>query len=1252
VDNNSSGQYDLLDQLTEEFAERCRRGERPSVKEYIDRYPHLEGDLRAILPAVVEIEQVEQGQRAAAVPAPSGADPPPARVGDYRILRELGRGGMGVVYEAEQQSLGRRVALKVLSNQALGDGTGQERFRREARSAARLHHTNIVPVFDVGQEGNTSYYAMQLIEGQGLDQVIRELRQAHDPNPRGGPPTRRSAQTQGADARRPGGMSQVAQSLLAGCFEPPSLALATPPTRPPGVAPAGDRTTDARPAAPVNGSAAPPANASTSPAALPERPKLFRAGPDRRQYFRSVARVGQQTALALAHAHARGIVHRDIKPSNLLLDASGVVWVTDFGLAKTEDHGLTRTGELPGTLRYMSPERFHGECDARADVYALGLTLYEMLGLRPAFDAGDNLRLIEQISHQEPPRPRSLDPQIPRDLETVVLRAIEKDPRRRYPSADELAEDLRLFLEDKPPRARRVGRLERLGRWCRRNPTVAAATSLAAAALLAVSVVSALWTVRAGADAKAVAEARDRAEYRLAENHLDRGLGLCDRGEIGVGLLWLVRSLQTAPASAAPVQATARAQLGGWARHVIPLKACLESPAPITAAALSPKGNAVWAATKDGGKGVLWRWDVAHPQPRGPALRLEAPVDAILWDPEGNVVVTVDRDGTVQRWDAAACASLGPPLPHKAISARWSLDGQVQVLVTAGADGNVRFWDPNTGAPRGAGIRLGSKVRAFAISPDAKTILTMDGEATRFWDAHTGTALGEPLPHRRARSDFVAAALSPDGATLLTACDRTTRRWQAATRKPLGDSRDHKATVVALAFSPDGRTFVTGGHDRTARLWDSATGEAVGQPLPHEAEVNTVAFSADGRTLLTAAPAKTLRIWEVPPERPLGRLLPHGSTVRAVAFHPAGVPALTAGYDGAVRFWDPANGKPLAGALRQPSPIMAATFSRDGRRVLTQCWGNTVWLWDAETGQQVCPPMRHPTRVNSAALSPDAGTVLTGCKDGSVRFWDVGTGAIRGPAPAHRGPVLAAAFSPDGRTAATAGNDGTALRWDVATGQPRGPVLPHGGAVLCLSFGSDGSTLLTGSADHGARLWDAAGNLLGPVMLHGNAVTAVAFSPQGRTLLLTASDDGTARLWDATTRAPLGPPLEHHDHVACAAFSPDGRSVLTGSWDRTARQWDVATGKPLGPPMTHGGFVWAVAFSPDGQSVLTGSADGTAKSWQVPRSAAGTAEHMALELEVLTGVSLDENDVVRVLAAADWQDRRRRVEEFGFSLLP
>jgi hypothetical protein len=407
-----------------------------------------------------------------------------------------------VVYEAEQVSLGRRVALKVLPRQVSSDIKTLARFRREARSAAQLHHTNIVPVFEVGKDGEVSFYAMQFIQGQGLDLVLDELRRLKErAQPTGqarGPAQPHLPIPSGMTAAAPSRslhVSRMALSLLTGRFAPE-----TPgdPGESESTIAAGQATallidrsdpakTDAPPASDNSTAAVSP---PPSTVILPGGSPLSAVESGRRPFFRSVAHIGRQASAGLAYAHLRGIVHRDIKPSNLLLDTQGVVWITDFGLAKASDDGLTQTGDILGTVRYMAPERFRGEGDGRADVYALGLTLYELLTLKPAFDSSDRLKLIEQIKAEDPPRPRALDSRVPRDLETIVLKAIAKDPQGRYPSADALGEDLRRFLANEPIRARRVGPLERAWIWARRRP--------ATAALLRVSAVAALALVGAG----------------------------------------------------------------------------------------------------------------------------------------------------------------------------------------------------------------------------------------------------------------------------------------------------------------------------------------------------------------------------------------------------------------------------------------------------------------------------------------------------------------------------------------------------------------------------------------------------------------------------------------------------------------------------------------------------------------------------------------------------------------------------------
>jgi serine/threonine protein kinase/Tfp pilus assembly protein PilF len=454
-----SAERDPIEELADSFLCRYRAGERPAAEEYIARYPELADQVRDILSALVLMEQNPPAGGRGSAPAAGQADLTGRHLGDYRIVQEIGRGGMGVVYEAVQESLGRHVALKVLP--AGMDTAGQflERFRREAKAAAGLHHTNIVPVFGVGEHQGTHFYAMEFIRGRGLDGVLEEVRQRRQ------------------------------HRAAAAVFPPPGPAKSTP----------GLPSAEATPVP----SGVPDSPRTEAPSELADLPP----GP----YFRAVAQLGVQAADGLHHAHQHGVLHRDVKPSNLLLDARGTVWITDFGLAKTTGgDDLTATGDLVGTLRYMAPERFRGEADARSDVYALGATLYELLTLRPAYADADRLRLIEHIQRADRPGPRQVEPRLPRDLETIVLKAMAPAPAERYASARALAEDLERFHRGEPIRARRSSWWEHTRKWAQRRPAVAALLgALAATVLTSLVGLTYLWLQ--------ARQERQRAEQHLAQ---------------------------------------------------------------------------------------------------------------------------------------------------------------------------------------------------------------------------------------------------------------------------------------------------------------------------------------------------------------------------------------------------------------------------------------------------------------------------------------------------------------------------------------------------------------------------------------------------------------------------------------------------------------------------------------------------------------------------------------------------------------
>ncbi len=426
-------------------------GKRPSREELLQRHSEIAGALADCLDIVDFVHlAAARGSSTGPLGSPKDALPPDTILGEYRLVREIGRGGMGIVYEAEQVSLGRRVALKVLSEAAALDPMKLQRFRVETQAVTQLNHPHIVPIFAVGSERGTHHYAMQYIDGPTLADVIHQQRQ-YSPRPVGAPEgeplSSVTAPVSSGRALAPRGLT--AEEAGSGAFE---------------LSPSGSNALRGRGA------------------------------------FRALARLAIQAAEALDHAHAMGILHRDIKPSNLLVDARGNLWVTDFGLARFQDEpGLTRTGELLGTLRYIAPELVLGHQtihDPRSDIYSLAVTLYELLTLRPVFDGRDRQALLRQIGQAEPIPPRRIDPTIPRDLETIVLKAMDKEPIRRYSTARELAEDLGRFLEDKTIRARRATPAERAAKWARRHRAVLGVAATVAFLALAVATPLLWWEQR------------------------------------------------------------------------------------------------------------------------------------------------------------------------------------------------------------------------------------------------------------------------------------------------------------------------------------------------------------------------------------------------------------------------------------------------------------------------------------------------------------------------------------------------------------------------------------------------------------------------------------------------------------------------------------------------------------------------------------------------------------------------------------
>ncbi len=984
-------------------------------------------------------------------------DVPLGSFGEYELLEEIARGGMGVVYKARQKSLGRTVAVKLILGGPLAGKEFVQRFRTESAAAAILQHPNIVAIHDVGVHDGRHYFSMDYVAGQSLAQL-------------------------------------VGQQPLA-------------PTR--------------------------------------------------------AARYVELIASAIHYAHERGILHRDLKPSNVLIDANDQPRITDFGLARQidGDSSLTMTGHVLGSPNFMPPEQAgarRGKVGPPSDVYSLGGILYYVLTARAPFQADSLEQLITQVLHAEPVAPRLLNPSIPRDLETLTLKCLEKEPSRRYQTAQELADELRLVLRHEPIRARPITPPEKLWRWCGRKPALATALGFALAAMV-IGLATTSWQWR-----RAEGFARSERQGRITGK----------------------RQLYAATMNLA--------QAAWEQNHVTLAKQLLEDTA---------------AAPERGFEWYYWQRPM-HQELK--ALRGHTgPILAVAYSSDGRQIVTASADHTAKVWNAANGAHLLTLRAHTAPVRSVAFFPDGQRLVTGSWDRTARVWDATTG--KGLQILKGHRKQIFsvAVSTNGQRIATGSLDHTvRIWDATTGDSLFLFTNH----VDGVwAVAFSPDGQRIVSGSwDKTARVWDANNGKQLALAEQTDA-VFSVAFSPDGQTIVTGSKDGTVQLWEASSGAHQRTFDGHQRPVFSVSFSPDGRRIISGSDDQTARVWDFATGKSLRILKGHGSRIGSVTYSPDGQRIITGG--GGVRFsplgedvdftvgddntakvWDTRESGEIYTLKANNAPVMSVSFSPNGKLIAAGSMDGIARIWDLESGRELWVRTNNAA-VRSVAFFPDGQRMVTGSFDYTATVWNVDGGTALFGLEGHTNRIFSVAVSPNGHWIATGSWDNTVRLWDAASGLHFSTFEGHRDDVLPIAFSGDSRRLVSGCRDGVAIVWDVESHMEVFRLKEQHGIWSAAFSHNNR-LIVTGSGGLSATVWDATTGKKQMTLSGHTAQIHAAVFSPDDSRILTGSADHTAKLWDSTTGGELLTFRGHKGWVFSAAFSPDGQRIITGSADGTIKVWE------------------------------------------------------
>lgn len=966
---------------------------------------------------------------------------------------------------------------------------------------------------------------------------------------------------------------------------------------------------------------------------------------------RSAARYLRGVAEAIAHAHASGIVHRDLKPSNILIDPFDTPRITDFGLARRLDGSgdITLTGQIAGSPNYLAPEmlsaparsdpgalepeasRYAEVHSPLSDVFALGAVLYECLTGRPPFLGTTIEETLLRVRDSEPVAPRVQNPRLPRDLETICLKCLEKDPRRRYASARELAEELRRHLGGHAILARPITATGRVWRWSRRKPALAS-LAFGLVVITATGLGGILWQwSRAETEARRADRLAHDARENLVRQLVAKGNELGEKQRVLEALPWFLAALENEPdpahREAHHLRLTAALRLAPRLEHL------WMHPGVLTAVAISPDDHWIATAAEDREARV---WELETGRPLTLPLRHGEAVRGVSFHPSGQLLLTFSSQreyrpvlanstergtGSVRLWSLPEGREVGVWLASNTVAqAGFSPDGSRVAVV--GADHHARIWRV---AWSGDSFQLDpefdfehpAEVGALAFSPDGNRLATAarDGryrvwDFTQGWDLTPGTPIGD---YDNPDEDFNPFALqqgwrvsfSPDGRRLLGGQGYRARVWDLATAAARFNL-DYDGFLNRLTYSPDGRSILSADANGWVRLWNSASGQKSSEfrvPDYYSSGDSTLAAEFDaggGRIVVWSEEGVEIRATEGTYR------LPQGVPTRGIAvarLSHDGRRLVLGTITGQVQVWNLVPSETTSRVLELGQIGTAVRFSGDGRRLATGDWDSRVGIWDADSGRSLLPaPHRQRPAfqgIRSFELSPDGRSVLATDFGGTARVYDFATGdplsVLWTNSP---GLAVLGAFLPDGRHVATADRagilrviripDGTCERSRTNTG-----ALPFQRVLAS----PDGSTLVTFSNDGTGRRWDTETlEPRGEPFDLGGGPYEAEWSPDARHLLTTTWNTGKARVWEAATGKRVRE-LEHSVVVPHARFSPDGRWIATAGIDGEVRVWDFVESRVRhrirGP-----GYPYGLRFSPDGRWLAVCGIAGT-RVWEV-----------------------------------------------------